>query len=66
MEAFDGYTVYVQSELKRISEPLKLARALLKDLSDAATQENSSMSTTDRYALHQEHWVTFSFRYPVL
>ena len=56
----------LQSELKRISEPLKLARALLKDLSDAATQENSSMSTTDRYALHQEHWVTFSFRYPVL
>lgn len=56
----------LQSELKRISEPLKLARALLQDLSNAAAQVETQLTTADKYALHQEHWVTFSFRYPVL
>jgi len=55
----------LQSELKRVGEPLQLARALLEDLSDAAAQGESPVAMADKYALHQEHWVTFSFRYPV-
>ncbi len=56
----------LQSELKRVNQPLKLARALLQDLSDAAGRIEPQFAATDKYALHQEHWVTFSFRYPVL
>lgn len=56
----------LQSELKRMGEPLKLARALLQDLNNAAVQVEAQLATPDKYALHQEHWVTFSFRYPVL
>lgn len=56
----------LQSELKRINEPLRLARALLRDLSTAANQDKSQPALTDKYALHQEHWITFSFRYPVV
>lgn len=62
----EGQDNPLQSELKRINDPLKLARALLQDLSYAATQVEPQLAVTDRYALHQEHWVTFSFRYPVL
>jgi hypothetical protein len=62
----DGKDNPLQSELKRINQPLKLARALLEDLSDAAAQVESQLAAADNYALHQEHWVTFSFRYPVL
>ena len=56
----------LQSELRRINQPLKLARALLQDLSTAANQDDAQPMPTNSYALHQEHWVTFSFRYPVL
>jgi hypothetical protein len=56
----------LQSELRRINQPLKLARALLQDLSTAANQDASQPMPANSYALHQEHWVTFSFRYPVL
>jgi len=56
----------LQSELKRISEPLTMARALLEDLSNAAARADEQLGGGDKYALHQEHWVTFSFRYSVL
>jgi hypothetical protein len=56
----------LQSELRRINQPLRLAQALLQDLSTAAHQDNSQSMPGNSYALHQEHWVTFSFRYPVI
>lgn len=54
-----------QSGLRRVNQPLKLATAILEDLSQAAQALDPSLAITDQYGLHQESWVTFSFRYPV-
>ncbi len=54
-----------QATLRRVSQPLKLAQALLQDLHGTAADGEGSPLTTDYYALQQDQWVTFSFDYSV-
>jgi hypothetical protein len=61
-----GETNFRQSELKRVKQPLQLARALLQDLNSATAETIPDLTSADYYALHQENWVTFSFRYSVI
>jgi len=53
-----GTTNPLQTDLQRVSQPLKLAQALLRDL-------HSDGTTGDVYALRQDQWATFRFNYTV-
>ncbi|NJL49277.1 MAG: caspase family protein [Leptolyngbyaceae cyanobacterium SM2_5_2] len=52
--SLDGVLNPLQTELQRVSQPLKLAQALLQDL-------NSDGAGSDAYALRQDRWATFRF-----
>lgn len=62
--AADGPVAPLQTDLQRVSQPLKLAQALLQDLHrDAALPEGRSSSET--YALEHSQWATFAVNYGV-
>ncbi|MFH7244053.1 MAG: caspase domain-containing protein [Spirulina sp.] len=62
--AADGPMAPVQTDLRRVDQPLKLAQALLQDLhSDSALPEGRSSG--DVYALDHAQWVTFQVNYLV-
>ncbi|HIK45852.1 MAG TPA: caspase family protein [Leptolyngbyaceae cyanobacterium M65_K2018_010] len=60
----DGNPSPLQTELRPVSQPLKLAQALLADLSDANWAGSTGL-TGDFYALPQDQWVTFGFNYAI-
>nr|WP_228037661.1 caspase family protein [Nodosilinea sp. LEGE 06152] len=47
-----------------VRQPLRLAQALLQDLS-ASTDADSKSAANDYYALHHDRWATLSFRYDI-
>lgn len=51
------------SGFRPVPQPLRLARALLQDLSTSPAEENRP--APDYYALHHDRWATLSFRYAV-
>ena len=62
--AADGPVSPLQTNLQRVSHPLKLAQALLQDLhSDAALPEGRSSGET--YALEHSQWATLAVHYGV-
>lgn len=54
-----------QPGLSQLSQPLKIARALLDDLHDGTIAANPNLSDSEHYVLATSTWATFSFRYAI-
>jgi len=61
----DGDITPPSGELQRVRQPLKLARALLQDLHNATVAADPKLASTDHYALGQDQWATFTFKYTI-
>jgi hypothetical protein len=61
----DGAMNPLSTDLRYVSQPLKLAQALLQDLHNDQALGDSRGASGDHYALSQDQWVTFCFPYTV-
>lgn len=59
--AVDGAINPLETDLRRVSQPLKLAQALLQDLHS----DTGDRAATDVYALSHDRWATFNFGYTI-
>lgn len=54
-----------QPGLRKLTQPLKVTRALLDDLHDTAVTANPALKNSEQYVLKTSTWATFSFRYAI-
>lgn len=55
-----------QPGLYKLTQPLKVAQALLADLHEGTIALNPGLAVADQYSLHLATWAALSFRYPIL
>jgi hypothetical protein len=63
--AQEAIEVTGQADLRRVTQPLKVVRAMLSDLHRAATAYDPRLASSEQFNLHVATWGTVGCRFPL-